>query len=81
MIEVWRLRAWTKPFVSFGGNPLLPYLLNFAVHPLLIVLHLEFLANRFDSGLAGWIRVIIYSGIVLGLSAWLTHRRLVRIAL
>ena len=81
VIEVRRIGRWTKPFILFGENPLLPYFLNFIVHPLLVVLHLEFLADRFNSGISGWIRVVIYCGIVLGLSAWLTRRRWVRIGL
>jgi len=81
VIEIWNMRRWTKGIIPFGENPLLPYFLNFGIHPLLVVLHVESITSRFDSGMAGGVRVIIYSAIVLGLAAWLTRRCYVRIGL
>lgn len=58
VIDVLGTQKWFKYFISAGQSVLLIYLLSFAVHPLLEVLHISFINGYLNSSLPGILRTI-----------------------
>jgi len=74
LVDVRAKKWWANPLLPIGTNPLLAYLLMPMLYPLFGLLHIDFINNYFNSGIAGISRTILYTALLVLLSRWLTTR-------
>jgi hypothetical protein len=67
-------KRWVEFILPIATNPLLIYLLSRMIHPLFGLLHINFINNYFNSGMAGILRTTLYCVLLVLLSRWLTTR-------
>ncbi len=74
VIDVWGGQKWFKFFISAGTTVLLVYLLSFMVHPLLEILHIDFINGYLNSSLSGILRTVVYTFGLTWFSMFLAKR-------
>lgn len=77
LLDVKKSRAWARPFLPAGKNPLLLYLMPGIVFCTLGILHIEVLDEYFGSGGLRIFRAAALAGVFLWLTILLTKRGLV----
>lgn len=68
LTDVKKIRAWAQFLHPAGSNPLLAYILPGIVYALLTLSGIRILPDYFGSGLAGIIRSLVFSLLILGLT-------------
>ena len=75
LVDVRGKKRWSAFILPIGVNPLLLYFLSYMLHPLLALLSIGFINDYFNSGVAGIVRTMLLTVILVLLSGWLTVRR------
>ena len=75
LVDVRGKKRWSAFILPTGVNPLLLYFLSYMLHPLLALLSIGFINDYFNSGVAGIVRTMLLTVILVLLSGWLTTRR------
>jgi heparan-alpha-glucosaminide N-acetyltransferase len=74
LVDVRKIKSWGGLFRPIGKNPLLPYFLSYMLHPLLIVIGLNWLNQYLHEGWPGAIRTLAVTVLLVLFSNWLTTR-------
>lgn len=74
LLDVHGKKRWVNFILPVGTNALLAYLLSRMIYPLFGLLHLDFINNYFNSGIAGILRTALYTALLVLLSRFLTTR-------
>jgi len=74
LVDIKKIKSWGGMFRPVGKNPLLPYFMQYMLHPLLIVLGLNGLNRYLHEGWPGAIRTLVVATLIVLFSNWLTTR-------
>ncbi len=74
LLDVRGKKRWVNFILPIGRNALFVYLLSRMVYPFFGLLHIDFINNYFNSGMAGILRTAVYALLLLLLSGFLTTR-------
>lgn len=74
LLDVQGKKRWANFILPVGTNALLVYFLSRIIHPLFGVLHIDFVNNYLSSGIAGILRTLLYTALLVLISRWLTTR-------
>jgi predicted acyltransferase len=74
LLDMRGIKKWANFILPTARNPLAIYLLSRMIYPLFGLLHIDFINNYFNSGIAGISRTILYTALLVLFSRWLTTR-------
>lgn len=74
LLDVQQKKRWVNFILPVAQNPLSTYLVSRMVYPVFGLLHIDFINNYFNSGMAGILRTMLLTALLVLFSRWLTTR-------